>query len=343
MTGCWALLLTLAGPGSGLLPGYAQAESRVNSPHPPPNRVLLLGSHPAPIYQRMTERLQQQLQQTEEDQTYWHFEHRWLNQTEPSADLLKQYDLLITLGTEAARWSVTQTRSLPVLHTLITRQAFQGLIPPSPHQPSAQPRQATASGTSRSAIFLDQPYERQLHFAQLIFPDARRLGTLMGPKSRIDLPHLQQLSLSRKLTLNSATLDTQDNPIQALQPVISNSDMFLAIPDQAVFNRNTARWILMMTYRHGIPLIAYSQRYVEAGALAAIFSSPESIGRDTADWLRQWQRRRLAGSVELLPARYPQRFEIEINRATARSLQLQLPDIERLRRQLQPLGQELQP
>ena len=110
-----------------------------------------------------------------------------------------------------------------------------------------------------------------------------------------------------------------------LTPVIGHSDAFLAVPDRAIFNRSTAKWILLMSFRQQIPLSAYSKRYVDAGAIAAVYSTPETVGWEAADWVNRF-------SFEHLPEpAYPQRFDVSVNPATARSLRLQLPSLSAIR------------
>nr|MBL8457364.1 hypothetical protein [Zoogloeaceae bacterium] len=82
--------------------------------------------------------------------------------------------------------------------------------------------------------------------------------------------------------------------------------------------------ILLSCYRQRRPVFAYSKAYVDAGALAAVYSSPADIGRDTAEWLSS-----LDGGVTIdaLPRpRAPRQFGVAVNRQVARALSLNVPD-----------------
>ena len=74
-----------------------------------------------------------------------------------------------------------------------------------------------------------------------------------------------------------------ENPILIIEPVIKKSDIFIPVPDSRLINIATAKWILQLSYRYRVPVIAYSMAYLNGGALAAIYSSPENVGRQTAD------------------------------------------------------------
>jgi len=101
--------------------------------------------------------------------------------------------------------------------------------------------------------------------------------------------------------------------------LLSNSDVFLALPDAEAINNQTAKFVLLATYRRGIPLVGYSASFVKAGAAVALVSSPTQIGREAAQMVNET----LHGKK--LPApRAPAEFEVLVNASVARSLSLGL-------------------
>jgi ABC-type uncharacterized transport system substrate-binding protein len=110
--------------------------------------------------------------------------------------------------------------------------------------------------------------------------------------------------------------------------VLRGSDAFIAIPDPLLSRPSSARTILLTSYRFQKPVIAFSRAYVEAGALAAVFSTPESVAADVASWLDAG-----SGKTLKLPGlRGPASFEIAVNRQVARALGIRVPDDDELRR-----------
>ena len=75
----------------------------------------------------------------------------------------------------------------------------------------------------------------------------------------------------------------------------------------------------MSSYRHRKPVVAFSKAFVSAGALAALYTTPAQLGRQTADIL-------LASSSGLPPASYPTQFAVAINHDVAHALGLNIPD-----------------
>jgi putative tryptophan/tyrosine transport system substrate-binding protein len=216
------------------------------------------------------------------------------------------YDVIVTVGMPAADVVSQLEANPPVLHTMLPRTDYERL-----------PQQR--SGKGRSAIFLDQPLARQLELIRLVLPQKSKLGVLYGPRSNMHAEELEQLARARGIVLVAATLKRAEDLGVALKDVLARTDCFLALPDPELFNRTTASSVLRSSYHARSPLIAFSPAYVKAGALAAVFSTPQQVGRQTAEIL-------IAGGAQREPSlpepQYPKYWTIEVNRGVARALGL---------------------
>lgn len=180
-----------------------------------------------------------------------------------------------------------------------------------------------------SAIFIDQPLQRQVRLARLVRPDAKTLGSALGSNSLSLQSWLESGTEEAGLALNLVYLTAQDNPVEKLTPVIEGSDLFLVIPDSSVFNRAISKWLLYLSLRHQVPVIGFSQSYTDAGATASVHSSATQIGQQTGEWLN-----RLQAGDPLPPPSFPTYFDISINPVAARTLGLQLTSGQALEQQL---------
>lgn len=180
-----------------------------------------------------------------------------------------------------------------------------------------------------TAIYLDQPLERQLRLAHLLAPEASSIGAMFGPVSVSERELFIETAKAEGLSPVPLTLQERDNPLEKLQPVVRQSDIFLALPDRALFNRATAKWLLYVTLQQQIPLIGFSRTYVEAGALAAVYTTPAQVGRQAGDLLRA-----LDEGQALATASFPRYFTVTSNPVVARNLNLQIPDDATLQRML---------
>ena len=227
-----------------------------------------------------------------------------------------QSALIVAIGSVAARLAHATPRTQPVLDILIPRLLYEQLAPVS---------------SARSALYIDQPFKRQLNLCRLIMPDLRQLAVLYGPTSQDSDSDLRRAAERSDISLRTQHVTAGTNPNAALDQVLGNSQLLLALPDPEVFNRYTVAGLLLTAYHHAVPIIGFSAAYVKAGALAAVYSTPEQIGLDAADMV-------LAARTEAgwtLPApRYPTDYKVAVNRQVGRSLNLKLPDDDDLQRAL---------
>ena len=246
----------------------------------------------------------------------WQFDTVLAEHYNPAA---VQADLIVTVGTQAAREVLKRPLHWPVLSVLIPQQTFTALS----QQPALSARLQQGL---LSAIYLEQPVARQLQLAKLISPTISQMGVVLGPNSHAQLPAIETAIAALGWRQHVAKFKYNENPIQLLDPLSESSDAILVVPDKAEFNRSMSKWLLLLSYRRNIPLIGFSSRYVDAGATAALFSSPVSIAQDTAAWLQRDDTQ----SLKLPPPAYPAFFEIRTSPQAAESIGLRLPSLEQI-------------
>jgi ABC-type uncharacterized transport system substrate-binding protein len=224
------------------------------------------------------------------------------------AAVLERADLIIAAGPQAANAMATRAHT-PTLAVLIGRQQFDTLRRQHPDAPL-------------SAVLIDQPVERHVALIRAVLPDARRVGVVLGPDSAALQPRLAKVLAEAGLSLHARQISTPDELLPALEAVLGTCDALLTLPDPLVSSPAAARALLLTSYRHRRPVFAYSRAYVDAGALAAVYSSIGDIGRDLGEWLNTTH-----GTAWQLPApRAPRRFGVAINRQVARALNVTVPD-----------------
>lgn len=216
--------------------------------------------------------------------------------------------VIVAVGLKATQAVAALLIDVPLISTLIPEAGFRAAI--------QRPRQSPPPPVT--AIYLDQPLARQLDLIRATRPDAKRVGVLLGPQSGMQLPALQAEARRRGLQLNVAKISSELELFPALDGVLKDADVLLSLPDQIVFNPQTVPSVLFNAYRHRVPVIGFSQAYVRAGALAAVFSTPEQLADDVVDILA----RSVDSPRVLPPPMHPGRFSVTINYQVARSLDL---------------------
>lgn len=192
-----------------------------------------------------------------------------------------------------------------VLATLVPRVPFE---------------RALGSLAGASALYLDQPEERQMALVSVLPSRPESVGVIASSSATVSLPRLRQAAHRFKLKLVEFGVQNDKDMARAVQDAVMQAEVLLAHPDPVVFNPQSIQGVLLSSYRSRVPLLGFSPAYTRAGALASLHSSIPQMAAQAAELVRAaMQTGSLPGS------QYPREFEISINRQVARSLGLDMP------------------
>lgn len=221
--------------------------------------------------------------------------------------------MAVVVGVGAADAMAALGARLPVLAVLVPRTWYLK---------TGQVRLSEGGRRVLSAIYIDQPFERQARLIQLALPEARRVGVLLSAEQQWLAEELRGALEVRQLDLVEETVAKGERLIGPLEKVLAEVDLLLAVPDPLVFNRGTAQSVFLTSYRFGVPIVGYSQSLTRAGALVSLHSSPAQIGRQAAAWVNI----ALRGPAVRLPApAYPEFASVSVNEQVAHSLGITVP------------------
>ncbi|HYN53290.1 MAG TPA: ABC transporter substrate binding protein [Methylotenera sp.] len=220
-------------------------------------------------------------------------------------------ELVIALGVKALGAASKLKLTTPVMGVFTPLPAFNSLLLTS--------RRDLGNFT---AIVLDQPYFRQMALIKTVLPDTKSIGILLGPTSSQYNELLKDEAEKNTFSVSEENIYQESDLIPKLQKTLEATDALLAIPDPLVYSRETAQPILLTSYRHLKPVFGYSQSYVRAGALAAVYSKPSQLARQAAEITVSSQQ---APSL-LPPPQTPKYFSIIVNYQVGRSLNIPILD-----------------
>lgn len=228
-------------------------------------------------------------------------------------------DLLVAVGTRATEYALAKTPPFPVFSTFVTHNSLLSVVSGDGGTGSAFPEHL------RRVVVLDQPAQRVISLVKLIAPEVKKLGAVVNGSAPNRLDEFKSAIEGEQLGLEVAELFNDSNPIKDLKRVFSVSDVFVVIPDRSRFNSKVAKWILFLSYRHRVPVIGYSQKYTDAGALMSLYTSPFQIGLDTGEQLVEMF---LAGKADSRAEtiQYPRYFNLAVNDTVADSLGIKVGD-----------------
>ncbi len=288
------------------------------------NQVYVLLSSDAPYYQQVADVFTQQLKAQQPNIDVQSF-----TVSDDNALPLTLGQHIVAIGSAATAQARANYPRSGILSLMIPMAAWQDF------------NKDAAINDRFAAVVIDQPFERAVLLGQLLKPDTRRFGAIFGPASQVT----KQASLERvsglDVKLITANLPPTDNPISVLSPIINASEVFIAVPDRAAFNRNIAKWILHLSYREKIPAIGFSASYTKAGALASIYSSPTNIGHHGAELFAKLTADKSDNTDKNWHVYYPKYYTLSTNEEVARVLNIDLPPLEDLYRMYQKLLQTM--
>lgn len=228
-------------------------------------------------------------------------------------------ELVIALGVNALQAASKLKHSTPVIGVFTPLPAFNKLL-----------------ATSRrylgnfSAIVLDQPYMRQMMLIKAVMPNIKNLGVLLGANSSQYGELIKEAGEKATIYVTNENITQESDLIPKLNKALDNNDALLAIPDPLVYSRETAQPILLTTYRHLKPVFGYSRSYVQAGALAAVYSTTKQLAKQAAEIAVISQ----ASPGILPPPQTPRYFSIAVNYQVARSLNIVVEDKDKLQKRI---------
>lgn len=220
-------------------------------------------------------------------------------------------ELVIALGVKALEASSKLKLTTPVLGVFTPLPTFNSLL--------ANSRRELGNF---SAIVLDQPYSRRFSLIKTVLPEAKNLGVLLGPNSLLDVEDIRDTGELAQFNILQESIRQQSDLIPHLTTLLEISDALMAVPDSLVYTRETVQPILLTSYRHQKPVFGFSQSYVRAGALAAVYSTSKQLAKQAAEISIKSQQ---ALSI-LPPPQAPKYFSVALNYQVARSLNIQIAD-----------------
>lgn len=237
---------------------------------------------------------------------------RTANSYEKKKPVISKYTkLIVTVGVKAALLVTDLPDHIPVYATLIPKDTFKALQKNN-HKKSSQ----------FSAVFLDQPLARQFNLIKYALPQARRIGILIS-KTKTEPGDSAGNSIitigkNANYTVILEELAQKDSLPAVLDRIYRKSDVLLVMPEAGIIDRKLASSILLSSYRYQKPVIGYSHAYVKAGALLAVYSTPEQIARYAAQSVVDMKK----NSWHLSRPSYSNLFTVSVNKWLARSLGL---------------------
>ncbi len=282
-------------------------------------KILIIIPTKKEPYKGMVESIEQELVDKK-----WTGEFKVLNLGVGSYEgILKGNHLVIPIGAKSLDYYLSKKIRTPYLPSFITQSAFSALSNKFNNPNGSIPQFI-------GGVSIEQPLNRLVSLATLIKPDIKSVGVVLGPNTISKRDEVQRKIKKSGGVLHVADIKAHENPLKKLRQTFQYSQAVIVVPDKADFNRKLARWVVTLSYKYKVPVISYSRKYAEAGALISLYSQEKEIGKQTAEIaLAYISQSRF--SPRLVAPKY---FQIHINQSVNKALGLMLPPSEVLLKKL---------
>lgn len=166
--------------------------------------------------------------------------------------------------------------------------------------------------------------ETQLQWLKKLFPQFSRVGVIYNPEQNQSLID-QAIRVANRLgvKLVAKPIEKPKELPLALKNLLREIDILWALPDRVVLAPQTAKEVLLTSFRSRIPVIGASAPWVKGGALYALDADYRDMGAQGADMALKI----LKGTpINRIPVEEPRSVDYTMNLKTAGHMKLDVPD-----------------
>lgn len=231
-----------------------------------------------------------------------------VSQAEKTIQKIKKEEvsLIFTLGVASTEVAVNKIDDIPIVASLILRKA------------------QLEKAKNVTGVTLEFPIETQFSLLKQVLPEARRIGVIYNPKENYEKITLaENVSKKMGLTLYAQEVNNPKDLPSALKSIAKNSDVLWGISDSLVLNPQTAKQILLFSFRNCIPFCGLTPSWVEAGALYSLCWDYRDIGMHCGEMALKILQ---GNKPRSLPIASPRKVTYVLNLKTAKEMKIKISE-----------------
>ncbi len=175
-------------------------------------------------------------------------------------------DLILAIGMDALM-KTKRIRDIPIVYLMV-----------------ANPQSVVGGEDNIAGVSMDIAPEKQFQSLQKILPEAKRVGILFNPgKTAALVKKAQSAAAETGIKLLTKEIQSPKEVPSALLTLKGKIDVFWMIPDSLVVTTETTESLLLFSVENRVPILTFSEKYVEMGALLSVGIDPHDIGRQVSD------------------------------------------------------------
>jgi putative ABC transport system substrate-binding protein len=215
-------------------------------------------------------------------------------------------DMVLAIGMDALS-KVKMIKNIPVVYLMVLN-----------------PQSILSREKNITGVSMNIPPEKQLRILREALPEVKRIGLLYDPKRTGPFVRSAQNAARRiGMTLVAKEVHSPREVPSSLNAMRGRIDIFWMLPDLTVITPETVEIFLMLSLEDNIPILTFSRKYTELGALLSIGIDAFDIGRQAGEMANAI----LSGKdVEGIKPVYARRAVISVNLKVARKLGIRIDE-----------------
>ena len=226
-----------------------------------------------------------------------------------------QAHVIVSAGTIATTAAQLAAAQVPVVFTQVGEPIAAGFV---------KTLQRPGGNMTGFTHLLSDTSGKRLEILKELVPACRTVLVIYDPSnptSRQSVTVARNATKRLGLVLRERHVAVQSDVLGAIAGVErSTSDALLVIPDSLV--ANAGEHIVAMSRQKRVPVMFHEATWVERGGLASYGASFVDLGRRAAAYVDKIVKGAKAGD---LPVEQPTKFELVLNRGTAKALGIAIP------------------
>lgn len=177
-------------------------------------------------------------------------------------DIKKSRPLLILAIGRDALLSVKEIKAIPIVYLMVLDH------------------QSILSGEENiRGVNMNISQERQLHIISKALPDIKKLGLVYDPaKTGHIVERTQKAAAKMGINIIANEVHRHRDVPASIKAMKGKVDSLWMIPDTTVITPETVEFLLLFSIENKIPILTFSEKYVELGALISISVNPFDMG-----------------------------------------------------------------
>ncbi|HEX9023255.1 MAG TPA: ABC transporter substrate binding protein [Geobacteraceae bacterium] len=203
--------------------------------------------------------------------------------------------VVVALGREALNEALRLPPTIPVIYDMV-------VVPPQIARPNT------------TGFYMAVPVSE---YAEL-------LRNYLYPLKKIAVVgRREQLNVLASDTSQKTTNSVVGNAFELVEAVrqVKDADAILLLPDAELLSAVAMEEVFLISFRRKVPLLGISEKQVKDGALLALVVDTEEVGRRIGEYAGKAMR---GVNMGLYPPSPPKRFELFLNRDTAKKMGIHL-------------------